>query len=83
MKTKIASITLVLILAGSFSTAFADQPHMEAALAHLRAARAELDRAKADKEGHRKTSIALVDIAIRETQRGIDAARPAPPQPRR
>ena len=83
MKTKIASVTLVLLLAGSFGTAFADQPHMEAALAHLRAARAELDRAKADKEGHRKTSIALVDIAIRETQRGIDAARPAPPQTRR
>ena len=83
MKTKIASITLVLLLAGSFSIALADQPHMEASLAHLRAARAELDRAKADKEVHRKTSIALVDIAIRETQRGIDAARPAPPQTRR
>ena len=85
MKTKIVSVALVLLMAGSLSTALADQPHMQAALAHLRAARAELDRAKPDKEGHRKTSLALVDIAITETQRGIEAARPGPvlPQPRR
>ena len=84
MKTKIVSVALVLLLAGSFTSAFADQPHMEAALVHLRAARAELEKAETDKAGHRKNAIALADKAIVETQRGIEAARPTrPPQPPR
>ncbi len=49
---------------------------MKAALEHLRAARTELDKAAADKAGHRQNAIALVDKAIAETARGQEAARP-------
>ena len=76
MKTKILSTSLALLVAVSFSSAFADQPHMKAALEHLRAARTELDKAAADKAGHRQNAIALVDKAIAETARGQEAARP-------
>ena len=82
MKTKLLSVSLVLLVALSFSSAYADQPHMEAALVQLRAARAELEKAATDKAGHRKAAIALVDKAIVETQRGVEAARP-PAKPRR
>ena len=78
MKTKLLSVSLVLLLAGSFNAAHAAQPHMEAALAQLKAARAQLEKAATDKAGHRKNAIALVDKAIVETQRGVEAARPLP-----
>ena len=53
----------------------ADQPHMEAALDHLKAARKELDAAIADKGGHRGRALRLVNEAIAETERGISFAR--------
>ncbi len=77
MQTKIVSVALVLLMGLSFSSAFADQPHMQAALAQLRSARAELEKAATDKEGHRKNAIALVDKAIAEVEIGAGAARPA------
>jgi hypothetical protein len=47
------------------------QPHMETAIDHLRAARADLEAATADKGGHRVNAIRLVDSAIYEVERGI------------
>ena len=47
------------------------QPHMEAAIDHLRAARADLEAATSDKGGHRVNAIRLVDSAIDEVERGI------------
>lgn len=47
------------------------QPHMQAALDHLQAAKTELQTALADKGGHRVRAIALVDEAIGEVQAGM------------
>ncbi len=59
---------------GGFTAAQADQPHMQAALDHLKAGRAELILAVADKGGHRANAIRLTDQAIAETQAGIGFA---------
>jgi hypothetical protein len=74
MKSKIASACVVLLVAAS--SAFADQPHMKAALDHLRMARAELQKAASDKDGHRQNAIVLVDKAVVEVEAGEIAARP-------
>jgi len=50
------------------------QPHMAAALEHLRAARAELDQAEADKGGHRVAAIKATDSAINHVKEGIEYA---------
>jgi hypothetical protein len=47
------------------------QPHMRAALGHLRAARESLERAEPDKGGHRVKAIELVDGAIHHVEEGI------------
>jgi hypothetical protein len=47
------------------------QPNMEAALAHLRDARASLDKAEHNKGGWRVKAIESTDAAIKETSRGI------------
>ena len=49
----------------------ADQPHMHAALDALKTARAELDKADADKGGHRAKALASVREAIGEVEEGI------------
>jgi hypothetical protein len=51
------------------------QPHMQAAIDHLRTARDELNRAAADKGGHRERAIAIINDAIDQTQRGMEFAR--------
>jgi len=51
-----------------------DQPNMEAALDHLKNARADLERATPDKGGHRANAINLVNQAIDEVKLGIAAA---------
>jgi hypothetical protein len=57
-----------------FNTASApDQPHMQAALDHLRQAKSNLERASSDKGGYRKKAIEEVNDAIDETKKGIDA----------
>ncbi|HEY8077153.1 MAG TPA: hypothetical protein VIF62_23665 [Labilithrix sp.] len=53
----------------------AEQPHMVAARDHLREARASLDRAEANKGGHREKAIELVDGAIRQVDDGIEWAK--------
>jgi len=57
-------------------SAGAGQPHMQAALEHLRAARAELVQAAPRKGGHRGRAVELVERAIAQVERGIafDAA---------
>src|SRR6185436_11086897 len=52
----------------------ADQPHMQAALAALESAKNNLERASADKGGHRGKALDLVKDAISEVKKGIDAA---------
>jgi hypothetical protein len=46
------------------------EPHMTAALEHLQAAKAELERASHNKGGHRERALGLVDQAIRQVQEG-------------
>lgn len=50
-----------------------DQPHMQAALDHLRQAKSNLERATSDKGGYRVKAIDEVNDAIDETKKGIDA----------
>jgi type II secretory pathway component PulM len=51
-----------------------EQPHMRAALEHLRAAKAELEQADADKGGHRVAALKATNDAIRHTEEGIKFA---------
>jgi hypothetical protein len=67
------AIALIVVLATGFlaGRASADQPRMHAALEHLRAAKVELEKATADKGGHRNKAIAMTNDAIAEVERGI------------
>ena len=69
----VTALTLTLVLAAGFYAghATADQPRMHAALEHLRAARAELDKATPDKGGHREAAIKLVNDAIAQVEAGM------------
>lgn len=51
--------------------ALANQPRMEQALGHLHEARIDLEAATADKGGHRKQALDLIDEAIRQVRIGI------------
>jgi hypothetical protein len=53
------------------------QPHMQAALGQLEAAQVSLNKADADKGGHRAKALVAVALAITETKAGIafDAER--------
>ncbi len=68
---------LLIISAFGFlgGRAVADQPHMRAALDHLRAAREQLDVATADKRGHRVRALRLVGDAIRQVEMGVEYDR--------
>jgi hypothetical protein len=63
-------VILLSMFALGLSSAFARQPHMDRALEHLRAARAELQMAEHNKGGWRERAIANVDRAIADTERG-------------
>ena len=52
-----------------------DQPHMQNALNALESAKDSLNRATADKGGHRNKALGFVKDAIDEVKKGIDAAR--------
>lgn len=73
-RLKVTLVALALFVAALLNSAFSDQPHMDAALRHLREARAELQRASWNKGGHRVRAIELVDEAIREVHEGEAAA---------
>ncbi len=64
------------VLAASALPAEAFQGNMQRALAELRAARASLERASANKGGHRAHAIALIDRAIEQVQLGMLVANP-------
>jgi hypothetical protein len=46
------------------------EPHMSAAYGHLQQARAELERASANKGGHRDRAMQAVDQAMQEIEEG-------------
>jgi hypothetical protein len=46
------------------------EPHMSAALGHLEQAKSELERAAANKGGHRERAMQLVDQAIQQVREG-------------
>ncbi len=52
-----------------------DQPHMQNALTALEGARTDLEKATADKGGHRAKALDLVKGAITEVKKGIEAGR--------
>lgn len=69
----LSALILFLTLSTGFvaGRAAADQPRMHAALEHLRAAKNELERADADKGGHRAAAIRLVNDAIAQVEAGM------------
>ena len=73
----IPALLLVLALGSGFiaGRATAAQPHMVAALTHLREAKVSLEHATADKGGHRVKAIELVNSAIVEVEAGIEYDR--------
>ena len=78
MKRHLPSILIALVvIAGGFFAGhmFADQPHMQAALGHLRNARAELEAATSGKGGHRERALELTRQAIGEVESGIEYDR--------
>ena len=76
MKTfKTTIVILLSISALGLNSAFARQPHMDNALRHLREAREALQRAEANKGGHRERAIEFVDRAIAQVEEGIRFAR--------
>ena len=73
MKRVLVILLVTVAISAGFvvGRASADQPFMHSALEHLRAARADLDKATADKGGHRAAAIKLTNDAIAEVERGI------------
>ncbi|HEU4401324.1 MAG TPA: hypothetical protein VFT43_04395 [Candidatus Polarisedimenticolia bacterium] len=71
------ALLALLLASGLFvaGRASADQPHMQAALRHLRMAQEQLDKAAADKGGHRAVAIKLVNEAIAEVEKGVEFDR--------
>lgn len=61
-------------MANTAAPAAEPQPHMVAALEHLKAARAELEKAAADKGGHRVAALKATNNAIKHTEEGIEYA---------
>jgi hypothetical protein len=76
MKTLTKSLViLAAVSALGVNCVRAEQPHMKAALGHLRAARAELKSAEDNKGGWRVRALANVDRAIADTEKGVAFAR--------
>ena len=76
MKTfKTIAVILLSMSVLGLSSALARQPHMERALEHLRAARAELQAAEHNKGGWRIRALENTERAIRETENGMVVGR--------
>lgn len=72
MKTLRTTLVLAtLIGAMGLQSVRADQPNMRAALAHLREAKAALQRAEHNKGGHRGRAVEIINRAIAEVEAGI------------
>jgi hypothetical protein len=69
----VVAFLLCAVLVSGFllGRASADQPHMQAALDHLRLAAADLRKADPDKGGHREKAMNLVNQAINQVEKGI------------
>ena len=74
MKRVLLPFVLGLVSVSFIAVANPGQPNMQAALGDLRAARASLQKAVPDKQGHRNRAIALVDQAIAQVPAGMAAA---------
>jgi hypothetical protein len=76
-RTVLRSLLVVTLIALAFVAGqlSAAQPHMQAALSNLRAAKRSLERADSDKGGHRNRAIALVNDAISEVEKGVSFDR--------
>lgn len=72
---KLCSTIAAACLLFASSACLADQPNMEAALASLEQAKASLQKAVADKGGHRVKAMKAVDTAIAEVKAGIEFAK--------
>jgi uncharacterized membrane-anchored protein YhcB (DUF1043 family) len=72
---KIAVMVLVvgLMIGGAVACYATEQPHMVAAMEHLRAAKAELEKAEHNKGGHRAKAIEIINRAMEQVQKGIEA----------
>ncbi len=64
-----------LVTAETLFAGAPDQPHMQNALNALENAKDNLNRASADKGGHRAKALDYVKDAISEVKKGIDAGR--------
>ncbi|MGZ4811089.1 MAG: hypothetical protein ACXVH7_07675 [Thermoanaerobaculia bacterium] len=76
-RTVFALLVILALIAGYVAgcATGSGQPHMNAALDELRAARHELEVAVTDKGGHRARAVQLIDDAISEVNAGIEFAR--------
>jgi len=72
-KIVIALIIGFLIGGAVGSWAAIYQPHMIAALDALKTAKSELEMAEYNKGGHREKALELVQKAIEQTKKGIEA----------
>ncbi|HZR63690.1 MAG TPA: hypothetical protein VFA85_01005 [Terriglobales bacterium] len=71
------SVLVLLMGLGWYSSVHAQtremarhEPHMSAAIGHLEQAKAELEKATANKGGYREKAMQLVDEALQQTQEG-------------
>jgi hypothetical protein len=71
MKARIALSLVTLLMVGVVAGAAPDQPFMQSARADLQTAKSELQRATADKGGHRVKALTLVNQAIAQVNQGI------------
>ena len=73
MKRVLVTLLIAVAISAGFvvGRASADQPMMHSALEHLRAARADLEKATNDKGGHRAAAIKFTNDAIAEVERGM------------
>ena len=75
MKYKTVLAAAFLLCALTSAGAVPDQPFMQAARADLQTAKRELQRATANKGGHRAKAISLTNQAIAQVNQGIDYDR--------
>lgn len=71
-KTGILSLLVLVMAMGFVSNSYAEpQPHMRAALEHLKKARAQLKMASHDKGGHRVKALRAIQRAINQVKKGM------------
>lgn len=66
----VVAVAAAVISGGVVGVAVAKQPHMDKALELLRGAKSQLQQANANKGGHRKKAMELIDRAIQEVRLG-------------